>query len=167
MSQHPVKASNRVAAMAGESFPERPRASERWRALLGIAAGGALVVIGLAQVAGLPVLSPHALFGIGLVVWQLQWANMTLARSESAFRRNGRPLRREPPAPGQRTLSPHARARLVYVLEGLAAVVTTVGTLLVGAHLMTPEPHPITYVACAAFLVVSAIGIVFPKMGAR
>jgi hypothetical protein len=167
VSLHPVKTSKRVAAMAGEPFPERPRASERWRALLGIAASGVLAAIGIAQVAGLPILSPYALFGIGLVVWQLQWANLTLARTESAFRRNGRPLRREPPAPGQRALSPHTRGRLVYVLEAFAAVMTSIGTLLVGAHMMTPQPHPITYVACAAFLAVCAIAILFPKMGAR
>jgi len=167
MSQHPVKASKRVAAMAGEPFPERGGAAERWRALLGIATGGTLAGLWLGQVAGLQVLSPHALFAVGLVVWQLQWANMTVARTESAFRRNGRPLRREPPAPGQRALSPHTRGRLVYVLEAFAAAATSVGTLLLGAHLMTPEPHPITYLVCTAFFAVTAFAILFPKMGAR
>lgn len=167
MSQHPVKASERVAAMAGEPFPEPPHASEVWRARLGIALAGALSFVLLAQRAGLLTLSPWVLYTAALLASQLLWANITLLRRESAYRRNGRPLRREPPGPGQRALSPHTRGRLVYVIEALAALATAVLTLLVGAHLLLPDPHPLIYVACACFFVVCAIPILYPKLGAR
>jgi hypothetical protein len=165
MSQFPVKASKAAPAA------EKPaRGADGWRARLGIALGGVLALLVIAQGAGWLPLSGLLVSVLALSVSQLQWANLTVARSDSAFRRNGRPLRRvAPPPPGQpaRRLSTPLRAEPVYLIEAFAALITGLAALIIGAHALTPYPHPMIYLATASLFSACAIAILFPRFGAR
>lgn len=169
MSQYPVKAS-RAEGTSAEPVPAGLSPSfDRWRARLGIALGGALGLLAIAHAAGWLPLSGGVVFVVALVVSQLQWINLGVARGDSAFRRDGRPLRRDPPKPGQPPprLSPHTRGKLVYVIEAFVALGTSLAALIVGAHLLTPDPHPMIYLATASLFTACALAILFPKFGAR
>jgi hypothetical protein len=169
MSQYPVKAS-RADGPRSEPAPAKlsPR-SDRWRARIGIALGGALGLLAIAHAEGWLPLSGGVVWVVALFVSQLQWVNLGVARADSAFRRDGHPLRRDPPAPGQppRRLSPHTRGKLVYVIEAFVALGTSLAALIIGAHLLTPDPHPMIYLATASLFTACALAILFPKLGAR
>jgi hypothetical protein len=153
---------------AGASNAPRAPASitlDSRRARSGITAGVLLVSVLLAWTLGLVALPLGVMFLLSLLVSAMQWLNLIIARRDSAFRRGGRRLRLPPPQPGERPyrLSPHVRGEVIYIFEAFAALATILVAVLLGAHVINPNPHLMVFVAIAWMFAGGALTILFPK----